>query len=200
MAKGRKSQYVSKLTSKDQEMLRAFRNVGYLKDRHLKDLGQRDKRIQNFVRDKYIEKCAVFNERRHTLEHVYRLTDKGMGLCRDQLDLNYFYRSNSVSHDLALAARYFELSQRERERWITEPRFRDMMKEHIENMQDRAEAERVTQMLKEHTISPIDGGYVNEQGIIISVEITTDSYGRQEIQAKQDFCAVLGVSYESYKI
>ncbi len=79
------------------------------------------------MRDKYIERCSVFNITSRTMDEVYRLSAKGQELCRSQLALDHFYRSNSVAHDLSLADRYFSLSEAERSTWITESQFREIL-------------------------------------------------------------------------
>ncbi|SCW86699.1 hypothetical protein SAMN04487970_10823 [Paenibacillus tianmuensis] len=91
MGRGRKSSYVKTITTKDHNMLHVFRCVGYLTEHHLKaELGQREKRIQAYLRDGYIERCSVYNRSSHQINEVYRLTTKGKELGRNQLALDIF--------------------------------------------------------------------------------------------------------------
>lgn len=203
MGRGRKKQYINKLTTKDRDLLKAFRNVGYLNQRHIKqEIGLSDNRLLNFKRDGYIEQCAYLNRQTKEMEHVYRLTDKGKKLVSTQMNLDNFYKSSSARHDLALADKYFSLSNADRENWLTESDLRDRFNEHIEKLQDQGEIERAEQlreMLQERTINVPDGAFMKE-GQIMFVEIVTNSYGTAELQAKQEFVQEMGVNYETIKI
>ncbi|MDG0963092.1 hypothetical protein P6U32_33655 [Bacillus paranthracis] len=68
MGRGRKKQYIKKLTTKDSRMLQAFRSVCYMNEKHLKDdLSQADKRIKNIERDGYIEECSVYRHDKRSM-------------------------------------------------------------------------------------------------------------------------------------
>lgn len=181
-------------------MLHAFRSIGYLRKSHLKDqLGQRDKRINGFIRDGYIEKCTVFNQNTRKVEEVYRLSNKGKEMCRQHLNLDHFYRSNSANHDLQLAERYFALTEAERSTWITEVQFREIFMQKIYDLREQNDIHRAiifSEMLKNQEISPVDGGYLTETGSIITFEIITKNYDLSEITAKEAFSQFINAEYK----
>lgn len=204
MGRGQKKQYINKLTTKDQKMLQAFRNVGYLNEKHLKEnLLQADKRVKNFQRDGYIEKCSVYRDDIRGMQTVYRLTNKGKELAQTQLNLKNFYRSCSSRHDLAVADRYFKATEEQRANWLTEQDWKDRMEDHIQNLYNKGEIARASELqdrLQEHSLSYTDGGYVTESGRLVAIEVITKSYGEAEIKAKEEFAQELKVGYESVRI
>lgn len=204
MGRGRKKQYIKKLTTKDSRMLQAFRSVGYMNEKHLKDdLSQADKRIKNFERDGYIEKCSVYRHDKRSMESVYRLTGKGKELASTQLNLKNFYRSCSSRHDLAVADRYFRASEEQRSNWLTEQDWKDRMEDHIQSLYNRGEITRASQLqdrLQEHSLSYTDGGYVTESGRVVAIEVITKNYSEAEIKAKEEFVQELKAEYESVRI
>lgn len=203
MAKGRKSQYINKLTTKDQAMLKAFRCVGYLDEKQLKEkLEMANRRIQNFLRDGHIEQVQVFDKDTKLISQVYRLTDKGQEFTHQQLNISNFYRSVSAQHDLALAHRYLESTQEQQQNWITEKDWRDKFNVEIERLKTQGDYERAGELLKmweEKRLSVPDGGYV-EGGVEVMVEITTNNYRQSELAAKSEFAQVMQAQYQSYKI
>lgn len=166
------------------------------------EIGLADKRLLNFQRDGYVERCAYFNRKTKVSEHIYRLTDKGKELCSTQLNINNFYKSSSARHDLALADKYFSFSPEERTTWFTEADLRNQFHQHIETLQDRGENVRVEDlrnMLQERLISVPDGA-VMKDGHVMSVEVVTNSYGTAELHSKELFVQEMGFNYEDIKI
>lgn len=203
MAKGRKSHYINKLTTKDHAMLKAFRCVGYMDEKQLKEkLEIADRRIQNFIRDGHIERVEVFDKAIKKITQVYRLSKRGEEFARQQLNLSSFYRSISPEHDLALAHRYLTSTQAQQQNWITEKEWRDKFFAEIDRLktqEDYDKADELQKMWEEKRLSLPDGGYV-EGGGYVMVEITTNNYGRSELAAKSDFAEVMHAQYQSYKI
>lgn len=203
MARGRKSQYINKLTSKDKNMLRAFRNVGYLREDHLKDkLGMSGRRIQNFIRDGHIERVSVFDKHTKAVSVVYRLTEKGQEFTRQQMNLYNFYRSSSVQHDLALSQRYFQATTEQQHGWLTEKDWKDRFEQYVEQLREQQQydqADELEKMREQNLISFADGGYVTEE-TVVAIEIVTSNYGQAEIEAKTEFAQVMNAEYQSYKI
>lgn len=204
MGRGRKKQYIKKLTNKDQKMLQAFRSVGYMNEKHLKgNLSQANKRILNFQRDGYIEKCSVYRNHTRSMQTVYRLTEKGKELVQTQLNLKNFYRSCSSRHDLAVADRYFKSTEEQRSNWLTEQDWKDRMEDHIQSLYNQGEITRASELqdrLQERSISYPDGGYTSETGQVIAIEVITKNYKEAEIKAKEEFVEELKADYEYVKI
>lgn len=177
--------------------------MGYLTQQHVKDeIGLSDKRLLNFQRDNYLEKCAYYNKKTKEAEHIYRLTARGKTLCETQLDLTNFYKSVSARHDLVVADTYFSFSVDEREKWHTEGDMRNIIHQHIdriENEGDVVRADELREMLKDGRMSVPDAGIVKD-GRFIAIEVITSSYGTAELQAKEAYVEEMGFIYETIKI
>lgn len=203
MARGRKSQYINKLTAKDQNMLRAFRNVGYMREDQIKQkLGMSDRRIQNFCRDGHLERVTVFDKHTKSLVQVYCLTEKGKEFVHQQINLSNFYRSVSINHDLALAHRYLEATPEQQQNWITEKDWKDRFDQEVARLKAQGDFERadeLTNMWENKLISLSDGGYIEGESVVM-VEIVTNNYGQAELKSKTEFSQVMNAEYQSYKI
>ncbi len=197
MSKGRKTNYIQKLTNKDIDMLKAFARTGYITKDQLKEhLGVVDRRIINFERDKYIEKVSYLDKSTKDSAFVYRLTQKGQSLCYNQLNIESLYRSSSPLHDITFANHYFKIKDEVVE-WITESQWRDRMEDYLIHLktEDHDRWAEISEMWKNELISPPDGGYVNSQGVEIALEVITSNYGSEEIVAKETFVEILQAEY-----
>lgn len=187
MGRGRKKQYVETFTSKDKDMLRAFRNCGRLSNDHLKDnLTMSDRRVVNFQRDGYVEKAWLLNRKTKEMDAVYQLTEKGRSAVESYLNLTHCYKSNSGRHDLAMADKYLSLTKDKQHLWQTEGELRETYRERFGDLQDN--------------VSSPDGAYVAENGRFIAFEVVTRNYGKAEIEAKENFSAALGMQLEMTRI
>lgn len=195
--RGRKEKYVQQIRKKDEKMLKAFRACHYLSRDMLKEkLGMSDHRVGNFEKDGYIEKIAFFDAKQNQVIDVFRLTADGRNFIEKSLNLTDCYKSNSISHDFQLAGKYMNCSEAERETWKTETELRNNYKEMIDNLleNDRKEYDRLQEYLQQNEISSIDGSYISDEtGMEISTEVITDSYGREEIEAKVTFCHIMNI-------
>lgn len=200
IAKGRKKQYVQKITTKDKEMLRAFRNCGLLSPEQLKKgLGVSEKRVLNFKRDGYLEKVHLLNPRTLKMDAVYRLSNKGRDLVESQLNLQYCYRSSGGIHDLEVTERYLLLKDTERLTWKTEGELRSLFHTHVQK-QDITKSLELQIAWEDKLISSTDGAYTSVDGQTIAVEIVTRNYNTAAVKAKVRFAEVLAMEIEITQI
>lgn len=193
MGRGRKKQYIKVLTSKDKEMLRAFRNCGRLSSDHLKtDLSMSDKRVINFQRDGYVEKTRLLNRKTKKMDAVYQLTEKGRTAVESYLNLTHCYKSNSGLHDLGVADQYLSLTKDQRDSWETESELQELREAMVE--------EGLLSVAEDSRASATDGAYINEFGTKIAFEVITRNYGKVEIEAKETFAAEMGMQLEMTRI
>lgn len=176
-----RKQNIKVLTQKDRATLQAFANVHCLNKKHLtQDLGQNNRRIQNFKKDGYIKEKSYYNQSKRTTENYFVLTSKGKVLAEDKLSTEYFYTSNSANHDISLADRYFDLSESEQNTWITEMEQRDTLNSLSSG-------------------SPCDGGYTNSSGEMVLVEVITQNYSREMREEKMEYAQNVGAKYEEVR-
>ena len=141
-----------------------------------------------------------------TSEHdqeVYRLTSKGRDFCRRELSICRQYSAQNPAHDLALADRYFSLSETERETWRTESQSRDAVKEYIQQLREQGEEERSRELwerLEDGRLSMPDAVYTRSDGVSVAFEVVTNNYGREELEAKEQASETLGAQIEFYKV
>lgn len=195
--RGQKKEYVQKITSKDEKMLKAFRCCGYItRDMLREKLGVADRRVENYLRDGLIEKIGFVDKSQKVIE-TFRFTKAGESFLEKHLSLGNCYRSCSIAHDIEVAKIYMTCSETERETWKTESELRDQFQEMLDAMRVEGryeEYDRLQEYLEQNEISAIDGSYVsNEAGIEVSAEVITDSYGREEIEAKVSFCHIMNI-------
>jgi DNA-binding Lrp family transcriptional regulator len=187
--KGRKSQYVERITTKDRRMLSGLARVGYMGLRQLnEDMGISMNRIKNFVREGYIIRSEHVYKPTGNGMPVFNLTDKGKNLCSRETALIQFYISASASHDLALSQKYSETEEEYQCRWIVEMEWRDRF---------RAEFGIEPAQLN---MSPPDGGYITSSGELVAIEVVTSSYTDEDIQSKIEFCEKIGATYTEVRI
>ena len=159
----------------------------------------REKRVQSYCKDGLVEK-SIFSRpgaKAQDIE-VYRLTKAGRELCRRELPLSTYCAQNPA-HDLALADRYFSLSQAERESWRTESQSREDVCREIRQLREQGEEERAGELwakMQEGLLSMPDAVYTREDGVSVAFEVTTGNYGNEEIAAKEETAAALGAEIE----
>lgn len=181
-------------------MLRAFRNCGLLSYKHLKEnLTMADRRILNFQRDGYIEKAHLLNSKTKEMEPVFRLTEKGRNLVESQLNLQHCYLSASGRHDIAIAEKYFSLSEVEQVSWKTEGELREIIHSRAE-ASGRIQSIRLQDAYQNKKISTTDAAYRSKDGRLVAVEVVTRNYSNAEIQAKETFAQILDMDFEVIKI
>lgn len=196
--RGQKKQYIQKITSKDEKMLKAFRCCGYISKDMLKEkLSMADIRLMNFQRDGYIEKIMFADKIQNKVIETYRLTENGKEFIIKNFELSNYYRSTSIAHDLEVAKIYMNCSETERESWKTESELRERFNEYTDTPREENRFEeyfRIQEYLQENEVSSIDGSYISDEtGMEMSAEVVTDHYGRTEIEAKVAFCHVMNI-------
>jgi len=117
--------------------------------------------------------------------------------------LSWAYHAQSPIHDLAIAEKYFGLSEELRESWITETQIRNEFLEKLESLREQekeVEAKLYENMLNKGLISMPDAAYVNESGQIAGFEVITNSYGIEELMAKEALVQIMGYQYETTRV
>ncbi len=197
----RKSKYITQFFNRDRLAFTALSKVGHVSHDHLRSCGLADSRIKNLLRDGHIEKVAY--KRAGKIEECYKLTKSGRDTANRLWGLERAYHAQSPSHDLALAEKYFSLPESLREHWKTENQARDQFQEELNVLRDQgkeAEAKMYEDMLARGLISMPDAVYTNEGGIEIAFEVVTNTYGQDELRAKEAFVEFMNLQYETTRI
>ncbi|MCG7380053.1 hypothetical protein MH215_23955 [Paenibacillus sp. ACRSA] len=192
---------VTQFFARDRLAFTAMHNVGHVSSDHLHTCGLADRRIQNLIRDGLVEKVAY--KRKGKSEYCFKLSKLGRETAARLWALSYAYHAQSPIHDLAIAEKYFSLSEESRESWKTETLIHKEFEDRISNIREEGnevEAKLYQDMLKEKLISMPDGLYSNAEGKEVGVEILTNSYGIDEMRSKETFVSMIGCQYESIRV
>ena len=189
---------ITTIYPRDKGALSALARCGYVSREQL-GVFLREKRVQSYCKDGLIEKSIYSRPGTKAQDvEVYRLTKAGRELCRRELSLSTYCAQNPA-HDLALADRYFSLTQTERESWRTENQSREDVHAEIRQLREQGEEERAGELwakLQEGQLSMPDAVYTREDGVSVAFEVTTGNYGNEEITAKEEAAEALGAEIE----
>lgn len=151
-------------------------------------------RVAVFLLRGYLEtKCDIHNR------EVLTYTAKGKSLIQklEHLQGRAFYprQSNAVAHDTALFGQYIQLTPEERMSALSETETRDLYRETLEQLADQAENE-----WDRFRKSIPDMVYTTTEGETIAIEITTNNYTSERIEAKEATAAAIGAELHLIKI
>lgn len=114
------------------------------------------------------------------------------------------YNAQLINHDLGISNKYFYLNEGQRESWKTETELRQEFEEKLQEIKiiDYDRYEEINKMLEEKLISTPDGDYMyKEIGVETYFEVITNSYGQEEIQAKERFVEIMNIkSYQTERV
>lgn len=192
---------ITQFFNRDRLAFTAMHRVGHVSSDHLRSCGLADRRIQNLVRDGLLEKVAY--KRKGESDDCFKLSKLGRETAARLWGLSYAYHAQSPIHDLAIAEKYFSLSEELREKWKTETLIRKEFEDRISYMRkegNEVKAKLYQDMLKEKLISMPDGLYTTLGGIEVGVEILTNSYGIEEMRSKETFVSIIGCQYETIRV
>lgn len=178
MARGRKSQYVKKITNREVKLFKQLARIG------LTDRGQA-KIFCNLTTDrlKKLENSGYIKRSNHCVAgqntEIIRLDRQGKEYCKDELNIQSFAyaQTNHLTHDLRLSATYYSLTKEVQETWRHE---RDIIKEIYEKHPE----------MKGQLKTCVDATVqVNEA--TIAIEVIGDSYRQVEIEMKEEIALEL---------
>ncbi|MCB2289755.1 hypothetical protein LGK97_08250 [Clostridium sp. CS001] len=205
---GRKKEYITELSKKDARLAQCFYYSKTIKQEDVLRIIAKN-RLGNYIKQGLVQKCS-YKERNFdkvSKDDAYRLTDIGYSFFKknypDTFADSKKYGGTSAVHDLALAKEITKLTDAELRSVQSELDCRDRLKEYIEKLRetDISKSEELRQQLQEHTISPPDCVYIRESdGQAVCIEIVTQYYTQEMIEAKQEFCAIFNIEYQQTRI
>ena len=197
-------QYIQAYMTTDSNALTVLSKVGHLSHHHLKQCGMSDKRIKSFIKQGVIQKVTYRNIESKQLETCYKFTQEGKEFFNLREEKEHsFYQSVSAQHDMAIAEKYFSLNEYQRSTWLTESEIRNEFKEYVQELHDRGDFERAKElenMYANRQLSAVDAVYETEQGVRIAYEVITNSYGQEELRAKEEFVEIMKLVYRPERI
>lgn len=195
--------HITKLYPRDKAALYALARCGHIDHKQLNEW-LRDKRIACYEKDGLIKRVQYSRPGDgHDDRTAYRLTAAGRDLCRREYGLAHIYHAQSPAHDLALADRYCSLTPEQRETWQTEGDLQEHYFDKIEQAREQGEEETarlLESMWQEGKVSMPDCSYKISVQTELAFEIVTNSYGQQEIEAKERAVEILEIEYEQERV
>lgn len=203
MKKGEK--HIKTLNHKDREVFRCVNKTGWISREDAKEHFKiSDRRFDNYVKDNY------FQEVETKWGTFCKFTDEGKSVAEKTWGFENHYSTQSVKHDYEITNKYLSLDQEQRENSYTERELRHQLTDRAnelinsEHEHERDQGEEILKGLQDGTISCPDFAYVQvaEQGYerIVTFEVVTKNYTEQDIQAKENYCAVMNYSYEQVRV
>lgn len=191
-----KNKPLKQIFERDKIFFQNLNNTGVVTPKHYKDAGVSSSRIKAYVKAGLIEKTPKENGG----DFGYKATVEGKKFAEKQWGIkrSESYVFQSLNHDKKLEEEYYNIDHSVYE-WKTESQARDMFRDRIEEIrkEDYERAVKIERMWENKEISMPDA-IVIERGTerIIAIEIITNNYGEEQLQAKETFVEVMQIDYK----
>lgn len=187
--------YIKNFMFRDQKALISISRCGHVSHSQLKNYIA-DSRIKNYCRDGLVIK-EVFNKTNGEQLVGYKLTNQGCQFVEKNYGFKEHQIAQSLNHDLGISNKYFSLTEQEQSSWQTETQLRNKLQDEIDRLRN-SEVDRwheLTEMMERREISVPDCSYTTG-GVVIAYEVVTNSYGRAELQAKEEYSNFMNTTIE----
>lgn len=195
----KKKNGLSHVYPKDKRAFSLFSKSGAMSRDTLHKLEITDNRIKSYKQAGLIKEVSVPDKHGNGIKTFYELTDKeGKDFCRQECGIKHFISNGNASVHNSKVSEYLadNLSKKELDSVISEremqPFIESRLQEYLDN-QEHNHYEELTDALKNNQLSMPDIVYKTEQGTYEAIEIVTDNYGNEEIEAKTMTCELLSI-------
>ncbi|NCC54868.1 MAG: hypothetical protein EOM11_05220 [Erysipelotrichia bacterium] len=186
---------IKRLNQRDMSFLKMMGKVGHIPKQN-EEMFITNNRVSTFQNMGWINKVQCDGK------EYYATTSEGREAIEEIVNITPYY-STSPKHDEGLYNHYMEMSEKERGSWKTEKQLRNDYYELIERLREEDElyAQQLEKQFEERQISTPDFGYYDDEiEQFIAVEIITNHYTQEIIEAKERFCEVMQIECELEKI
>ncbi len=158
-----------------------------------------DNRIKSYKQAGLIKEVSVPDKHGNDIKTFYELTDKkGKDFCRQECNIKQFISNGNASLHNSKVSEYLadNLSKKEMDSVISEREIQPFIESRLQEYLDKQEHDHYEELidaLKNNQLSMPDIVYKTEQGIYEAIEIVTDNYGNEEIEAKTMTCELLSI-------
>lgn len=184
---------------KDQRAISVLAKSGAISRETFNKLQISDNRIQSYRKAGLIKEVSVPNKYGGGYRTFYELTEKqGKDFARQECNVHHFISNGNASvHNNAVSSYLVDnLSKKELDSCLSERELSDFITDRLNeylNNQQHDQYQELLDALQNNQISLPDIVYKTEQGTYEAIEITTDSYGRAEIDSKLLTCELLSI-------
>lgn len=190
---------LSHVFDKDRRALSILAKSGTMSRDTFHRLEITDNRIKSYKQAGLIKEISVPNKHGNGSKSFYELTDKkGKDFCRQECNVKHFISNGHAALHNAKVSEYLasNLSKKELDSVISERELKPFIESRLQEYLDKQEHDHYQELinaLKNSQLSMPDIIYKTEQGTFESIEVTTDSYGQEEIESKATTCELLSI-------
>lgn len=149
-----------------------------------------DNRIKSYKQAGLIKETSVIDKHGNGMKTYFELTDKkGKDFCRQECNVKHFISNANASEHNSKVSEYLanNLTKKELESCLSERELKPFIEDRLQEYLDKQEHDHYQELvdaLQNNQLSMPDIIYKTEQGTYEAIEITTDSYGKAEIDSK----------------
>lgn len=158
-----------------------------------------DNRIKSYKQAGLIKETSVIDKHGNGMKTYFELTDKkGKDFCRQECNVKHFISNANASEHNSKVSEYLanNLTKKELESCLSERELKPFIEDRLQEYLDKQEHDHYQELvdaLQNNQLSMPDIIYKTEQGTYEAIEITTDSYGKAEIDSKIMTCELLSI-------
>lgn len=190
---------LSHIYPKDKRCFALLAKSGAMSRDTLHRLEITDNRIKSYKQAGLIKEVSVPDRHGNEIKNFYELTDKkGKDFCRQECGIKQFISNGNASIHNAKVSEYLadNLSKKELDSVISERELQPFIESRLQEYLDKQDYDHYQELidaLKNNQLSMPDIIYKTDQQTYEAIEITTDNYGNEEIEAKTMTCELLSI-------
>lgn len=195
----KKKSGLSHIYPKDKRCFSLLAKSGAMSKDTFRKLEISDNRIKSYKQAGLIKEVSVPEKHGNGIKTFYELTNKkGKDFCRQECNIKHFISNGNASvHNSKVSEHLADnLSKKELDSVMSERELQPFIESRLQEYLDKQEHDHYEELidaLKNNQLSMPDIVYKTEQGTYEAIEITTDNYGNEEIEAKTMTCELLSV-------
>lgn len=157
-----------------------------------------DNRIKSYLHAGMIRGTSVIDKNGNGFKTYYELDERGKEFCKQECNIKHFISNANASAHNAKVSEYLtnNLSKKELDTCLSERELKPFIEDRLQEYLDKQEHDHYQELvdaLQNNQLSMPDIIYKTELGTWEAIEITTDSYGNEEIESKTMTCELLSV-------
>ena len=157
-----------------------------------------DNRIKSYLHAGLIKETSVVDKNGNGIRTYFELGNKGKDFCKQECHTKHFISNANASIHNAKVSDYLvnNLSKKELDTCLSERELQPFIEDRLQEYLDKQEHDHYQELvdaLQNNQLSMPDIIYKTELGTWEAIEITTDSYGNEEIESKTMTCELISV-------
>ena len=191
------SQKIKHWYAKDERFFKVLAASGNIQSQSANRIDISNTRLKNYVKDGYIREVSYPSSRHQQKESnkCYEFTRKGQKFVLDRYGIGRTQNSNAAEHNCKVSECICNLQRSEIDSIKTEWQIRDMWESRLEELSE-SERNHWEEEIKKGMLSAVDVVYTTSSGEMTGIEVTTNSYGEEEIEQKEACAELLQIEVQ----